>query len=96
MSNAIKELQAKLATQQAARAAEQASSQPETPPDLSPIEDCYKAIRLHQFVLASGVKISPVNGYYVPRSKEEYELLEYYADRPGLLERIKAPSSAKK
>lgn len=93
MSNAIKALQAKRLAEQAAQAAQtttpDSSEEAEKAPELAaPTEDCYKVIRLHQLVLASGAKVSPVNGYYVAQSQEEYELLEYYADKPGLLERV--------
>lgn len=69
-----------------------ASAKPQEQPEISmeAPEGGYKALRLKQFFLSSGKKVSPVNGYYVPNSQEEEDMLKDYVMRgDGML--VEAP-----
>lgn len=49
----------------------------------------YVAGRLPYLILKTGAKVHPTNGYFVPRSEEEYEMLEHFANQQnGLVDRV--------
>lgn len=48
----------------------------------------YKDVGLRQFMKADGSKIVPnAEGYFVPKTQEEFDLLEHYAERNELVNR---------
>lgn len=53
----------------------------------------YKALRLQRFMKANGEVVLPINGYFVPKDQEEFDMLEYYAKNDML---VKAPADGKK
>lgn len=63
-------------------------SLPEAPPG------SYRALRQHQLILESGKAVFPTNGFYVPTSQEEYDLLEYFDQlNQGLVEKVPQPDA---
>ena len=49
----------------------------------------YLAKRQTKLILASGASVFPTNGFYIPKSQEELDLLEYFnAQQAGLVERV--------
>jgi hypothetical protein len=45
-------------------------------------EDGYKSLRLKQFATKNGTMIKPnADGIFIPKSQEEYDMLEYYANQ---------------
>jgi hypothetical protein len=47
----------------------------------------YLALRLPYLILKTGAKVQPTDGYFIPRSQEEYDMLEHFAKQEnGLVE----------
>ena len=46
----------------------------------------YKALELRQYIRNDGSVVSPVNGWFEPKDKEDEEMLEYYASKYNLVQ----------
>lgn len=57
----------------------------EVVPPVEVPEGAYVSIRLRQFFLSDGSKVEHTNGYFVPKSEEEYQMLEHYVSK-GVVE----------
>ncbi len=61
-------------------------------PDFSHVEaprGSFLAQRLPYLILANGAKVMPTDGYFEPKSQEEFDMLEYFAKQNnGLVELV--------
>ena len=48
----------------------------------------FKALNLKRFFKASGAKVAPVDGYYVPSDEEELKELKHFTTQWGMVEEV--------
>lgn len=49
----------------------------------------YLAQDQHQLILATGKTVKPTNGFYIPTTQEEYDMLEYFDSlNCGLVQKV--------
>ena len=65
----------------------------EKAPEAEAPQGGYKALRLTRFAKGNGELVVAVDGYFVPKDEEEYDMLEYYVTH-GML--VEAPAKNKK
>lgn len=63
---------------------------PKLPKAIEVPKGAYLALRQQYLIMADGTKVYPANGYFVPASQEQYDMLEYFdAKQQGLVELVK-------
>ena len=75
-------LQEKLAASKAAAPVENKKEDPTKKEDKEDTGTGYLSLRLKQFATKNGTMVKPnADGIFIPKSQEEYNMLEYYADQ---------------